>query len=358
MFCHIRIHINVFLILLLSGATVKPALSQVISPFNNKAVHDTLSSGNYSFIVAGHLHGASFSQSGFPAATLLANIDSINNLNALFFVSLGDLFLELNEENILRYKKSFFDKLKISFFNVVGNHDVRHELYEKHFGKTYYSFSLGKNTFIFLDTEMDDGSITGRQLEFFQNGINLLTGTDSITHFFIFSHRPVWAENNPRYENLFAGNTRTLIGKNNFETDIRPVLETLAKHKNIFWCSGSLAGSPVSFFYDKDPAGITFINTGIRDERKDGILLVRCDNGNVSFNTISLTGQALSPLENYSLDFWKKLSGTEPPPFNYRLVPYYVKLAIAHPYFWYGVFACFFMIAVVYGGVLAGWRKK
>ncbi|MBA3900311.1 MAG: metallophosphoesterase [Bacteroidetes bacterium] len=313
----------------------------ITSPFNNKALkNDSLKNG-VSFIVTGHLHGASSNISGFPASTLLANIDAINGLNADFLISLGDLFLDVNDYYVLNYQKSFFDKLSIPLFNSVGNHDLSGNLYEGYFGKTYFSFVYNDNLFIYLDTEKNDGSIKGEQMDLFNNAISKAQQNININNIFISSHRPVWAENNPRYSAFFKDNTQTQFGSNNFETAVLPQLKELSD-KSIYWFSGSMGGAtPVSFFYDKQAgSNITFINTAIRDLKRDAILEVRVQaNNEVIFKTVSLTGESLLDLADYNIEFWNNNLKSNVAPFNYRLIPYLTLQMIKHNYFWIGIFS-------------------
>ncbi|HRH37377.1 MAG TPA: hypothetical protein PK760_03470, partial [Flavobacteriales bacterium] len=59
------------------------------SPFNGLEVLPADSTGHYRIIIGGHFHGESTNRSGYPAATLLANIDTINSLGANLFLSTG-----------------------------------------------------------------------------------------------------------------------------------------------------------------------------------------------------------------------------------------------------------------------------
>ncbi len=199
--------------------------AQIVSPFNKLAINN--SEADYSFIVSGHFHGASTNASTFPASTLLANIDTLNSLKPSFFMSLGDMFIDVNETYYNHYHKSLFDKLKMPLFNAVGNHDVSNgNMYEKFFGKEYFSFVKGQEAFIILNTESNDGSIKGDQLAFLTE---VLESSASLKNIFIFSHRPVWTENNERYKKLFSGNTRTQLGQNNFMIRTLPQISRLFK---------------------------------------------------------------------------------------------------------------------------------
>lgn len=346
-----NIHKILFFLLLQSCGLLYGQLTSVF----NKASSHADSSGNFSFIVSGHFHGASSNQSTFPAATLLANIDTLNSLKPLFIVSLGDLFLDVNDAYIEHYQKSFFNKLNVPLYNAVGNHDLSNgNLYEKIYGDTYYKFSVNGNLFIVLNTEMNDGSIKGPQMEFFNEA---LKDNSQFRNIFIFSHRPVWAENNERYKKLFPGNTRTAIGSNNFDSEIKPLLSKLSQARNVFWMSGSLGGGPASFFYDKDPeTKITFMQTAIRDLPRDAVLQVNVNRGNVSFRGVSLTGQQLENIESYGLDYWNKTVVPETR-FNYRLLPYIAFQMVCHYYFWSGFFTSVIFLLII-SLIVKKWKRK
>lgn len=335
--------------------TIQSLLAQTISPFNKRPIADT--SVSYSFIVSGHFHGSSTSQSTFPAATLLASLDTINSLKASMLISLGDLFIDVNEMYINHYQKSLFDKLEMPIFNAVGNHDLsNNNYYEKVFGKTFFSFTNHSELFIVLNTEINDGSIKDEQLLFLKNTLNI-AHSGKIKNIFIFSHRPVWSENNSSYQDFFKGNTRTVFGENNFEDDIKPLLTELSKEKSIYWMSGSMADAPASFFYHKElETNITFIQTAIRDLPRDAVLQVNVDDGRVTFNGISLTGQALQPIESFNIDYWKKNVAIEEP-FNYRLLPFLTTKMISHYYFWIG-FTSSLLILLILRFLYSRWKKR
>jgi hypothetical protein len=319
----------------------KAADSQIISPFNSLEVKDT--SPVYSVIVSGHFHGASNNESTYPAATLLSNIDTINSLKSSFLISLGDMFIDVNEMYLKHYQKSLFNKLGIPLFNAVGNHDLSNgNLYEKKYGKTFFSFYKGSELYIVLNTEVNDGSIKNEQLSFFKDEMQKAI-QDSIKNIFIFSHRPIWAEQIKKYEKLFRDNTRSSFGKNNFSSVVFPILKNLSNKKNIYWISGSMGGGPASFFYDKDEdSHITFMQTAIRDLPRDAILLINLNNGAVCMKGISLTGESLLPVEKYDLSYWNKTILKERQ-FNYRLLPLYIKSMLLSIYFWVG-----FIVAIIF----------
>ncbi|MFP5470300.1 MAG: metallophosphoesterase family protein [Bacteroidia bacterium] len=295
------------------------------SPFNKLSVQ-IQDSSNFSFVVSGHFYGSSSNRSGFPASTLLANLDTLNSSNAAFIVCLGDLFMDVKND-IPNYKKSLFSKLSKPLFNVVGNHDLSANVYQENFGKTHFSFSTGENTFVFLDTEKDNGDIKNEQFDLLKNAVE-----SHAKNVFIFSHRTVWAEENKTLSELFKDNTRSRFG-NNFQKEILPLLETSRAH--VYWFSGSMGGgAKASFFYHPKSEKITYITTAIRDLPRDAVLNVNIQNGDVFFNTQSLTENEVLVLKEYNLDYWKTTKIQE---INYRLFPIYIKQLLFHKFFWIGL---------------------
>jgi hypothetical protein len=309
-----------------------------ISSFNNLKVNIEDTCNTYKILVTGHLHGSSNNKSGFPASTLLGNLDLINGGNYAFMVSLGDLFMN-PDTDIDNYYKSFFSKLSVPFFNAVGNHDVFGNKYKQHFGNTFFSFAKRTEIFIFLDTEINNGDIISEQLLFLKNE---LSSIDTINNIFIFMHRPLWAEEHPLMKNIFTDNTRSFL-KTNYNTTIHPLLISIPSNKNIFLFAGSMGNAPASFFYHKEN-NITYVATAIRDLPRDAFLEVILNNSYPDFNTITLTNNPVKPLFDYNLDYYNQNSKSTS--FNWRLLPLYIKNMLSNYHFWFGcaVTALFFLI--------------
>lgn len=305
------------------------------NPINEKEIQID-SSDNYSFFVSGHFHGSSQNTSGLPAVTVRKNIDQINQQQVNFMVCLGDLFMDIKND-IPAYKKHLIDRLKMPLYNVPGNHDKSGKIYEENFGKTFYYFKIRSELYVFLDTEMDDGNITGAQLSMMKEAVRDLRGIKNI---FVFAHRLIWAEEHPKMKHLFTDNTRS-NGGNNFRDEILPLLEKTGK--NCFIMGGSLGNSPSPFFYFNDQK-ITYIATAIRDTPKDAFLLVEINNGKVNFSAFPL----VMPVEYYDLKYYNN-SVKPAPGFNWRLVPLYIKTMLTHRYFWYGILMIFIPLISLWG---------
>jgi hypothetical protein len=309
----------------------------ITSPFNHVDLESD-STNNYSFIVTGHFYGNQSNQTGYPCNTLLAHIDWMNQSEAKAVFCLGDLFGNVATD-IEKYEQSFFTKLDKPLFNAVGNHDLKNDIYQTHFGETFYYFEINNDLHIVLDTELDNGNIEGKQTQMLKEALKEVN-SKQINNVFIYAHRTLWAKHFDELNGLFKDNTQSVLG-NNFKSEVLPILNEIKKQSKVYWFSGSIGGdAPASFFYfPKDD--VTFIGTAIRGLPRDAVLMVEVLNGVVNFKTVSLTNQTLKKLQDYNVDFWQNNNGEQP--FNYRLIPLYVKQVLLSKYFWYGFFFCLFI---------------
>lgn len=299
--------------------------------------------GGFSFMVGGHFYGAGSNKSGYPAATLLANLDSINNSNIDFLVSLGDLFSNIDSD-LRTYKTGFFSKLKMPIFNAVGNHDLfNEELYEKEYGQTFFSFEIGENLFLVLDTEMNGGNIEDEQLKLF----NLFES--KVKNIFIFSHNAVWMQQFPEIEELFPGLSKPLVST--FNKNIKPILE--ASSANIYWLSGSMGAYANESFFYKNEKNVHYILSAIRDKKSDGLLKVYVkDDNSVAFETMSLTEKKTINLEKMDIDYWKGLKGNIE--FGWPVIKFQIWRTVSHNFFWIGGFsflATYFLSRAIIRGI-------
>lgn len=303
------------------------------SPFNGRTVVPPDSAGNYRLLIGGHFHGASSNASGYPAATLLANIDRVNATNANALLSTGDLFLRPDRDSA-RYAGSLFRELTIPLFNAPGNHDLEGTAYPA--GRVMpVEFSMGQDRVVLLDTERDDSRVKGDQLDLLNRLADRAAATPG-THTFIISHRPIWAEGDARYSDLFEGNTRALFDPG-FQEDVLPILRRMAKHGEVYWISGSMAGTaPASIFFQPEEKGITYIQSAIRDELRDALLIADVSPNAVRWSAMSLSGQVLRPVETYDAQWWRKNQGRVQE-FHWRRIPYLIKKNVIHPAFSYGL---------------------
>jgi len=317
--CTVKI-IIVFLVFLFGKTSILPFFcyaKEIKSSFNGLVLDLNKKVGDYSFFVAAHLTGSSYTRSTsvFPSSSAIASIGMINSSGVDFFVSLGDIYGRPSLLNIQNFNKSFASKINMPFFNSPGNHEMENRaLYEYYYGKeTYFDFIYGQEAFIFLDTDLDKG-IEGEQLKYFQRILHDYTKDPSIKNVFIFGHELLWSAYNVNFQFIFSfliTKRHYPLTSGNFKCEIEPYLINLSqKGKDIYWFSGDGGGAfPCVFFYAKDPHhNIRYIATGIQDNINDAIIKVNINkSGEVTMEPISLTGKKLLPIESYSLNYWENL---------------------------------------------------
>lgn len=313
------------------------------SPYNGLPLVPPDSVGNYRLIISGHFHGASSSASGYPAATLLARIDAINALQANALLSTGDLFLNPDRDSA-RFAEALFQRLTVPLYNAPGNHDREGNA----FGGTAFPFilQLGRDRIILLDTERDNSDIRGDQLAALEAAAKD-SETGALGRVFIITHRPVWAEADPTYGPLFHGNTRSLSGCN-YEKDVWPLVQRMATRSAVVWASGSMAGgAPASVFFQPHVKNVTFIQSAIRDELRDALLVADVSEGDISWSLVSLTGQPTMPVEELTATWWKQHRARGTPEFNWRLLPYFITSTVTHRAFGWGAGAMVFLLLLL-----------
>lgn len=329
------------LILLVFGLLSAGAVHAQRSPFNGLDVFPADSAGHYRILIGGHFHGESTNRSGYPAATLLANLDTINHLGAHLFLSTGDLFMD-PVKDLPRYQRSLFSKLRMPFFNAPGNHDgADQHAYIRDSPEVGYADTVPSgNDFLvrftktakvmILNSEHADGSLDGEAMSELRQ-----IAESRVSTVFIISHRPIWAEDDPQYSSLFKDNTRSTFGTN-FKKDVYPLLERIAQHAHVYWISGSLGGqAPSSIFFQRHAPNITFIQCAIRDEPRDALLIADVYPDTVKWSALSLTGQPVRDPTTYDAAWWRARVGKDEG-INWRLLPYRVKSTVLHRAFWWG----------------------
>lgn len=322
-----------FTIAILCCATgVLSGAQPIVSPITKDTVQVPDSVPSYRFMVSGHWYGASTSRSGFPASTVLGNIDRFNATGAAFFLLTGDIFQNTKSDQA-RYLPSLYDHLDIPLFNAVGNHDLDGGFYPGLFGKTWMQWDVRGDRFIILDTEEDDSSIQGEQLGMIEQAADD-AAAGKLRHVFITSHRPVWAESG-HYKFLFPGNTKSVTG-NNYERDVLPLLKRMAEHVPVHWMAGSMGGTaPASILFETPEPNIHYVMSAIRDETRDAVLLAEVSADSVRWEAISLTGKHIEPVATYTAEWWREHLAN-PEGFEWRLLPYHIKSTLLHRNFWIG----------------------
>jgi hypothetical protein len=359
------------------------AAASDLPTLNRMAFPDLPADKSYSYIVIGHGYGRSVSLHNMPhqlpAASLLANIDKLKDLNADFVVMLGDVYWRMETPWVTAFQKQIMDRIGIPFINAVGNHDITRysaagkvvldaNVYKERFGDTYFSFRAGSDFHIVVDTVTGGRSIQGAQKKFLEAKIAAAAANPDVRNVMFWSHHLVWTQIDPNYAEL-----KGMPGNWNFKSEIYPLIQDLAKTKNVYWGSGNFGEPPnISLFYDRrQQENLTVFATGLGDTRHDLVLHVTVSNdAKVSIKPISLTGDALPAIEKFDVaankkiaDQWYALNWNflverpRPNPPNLREK---FELVFSVRYFWHGIFAAssFWIGVLLTGAVLIFVRRR
>ncbi|MEO8066896.1 MAG: metallophosphoesterase [Flavobacteriales bacterium] len=328
---------------MLAVSALRVCAQPVVSPITKEALLVPDSLPTYKFLVSGHWYGAGTSRSGFPASTVLGNIERFNATGASFFLLTGDIFQNTKSDQA-RYAPSLYERLRIPLFNAVGNHDLDGGFYPGLFGSTHMQWDVRTDRFIILDTERDDSNISGDQLQMLETAAGDVEA-GKVKRVFITSHRPIWSESGT-YSSLFPGNTKSLTGSN-YGADVLPLLQRMLKHAEVYWIAGSMGGAaPASILYETPEPGLHYVMSAVRDEARDAVLLAEVSADSVHWEAISLTGKWIGPIEQYNAQWWRGHLA-HPEGFEWKLLPYYFTSTITHRAFWIGVLTTLALMGTV-----------
>lgn len=323
--------------------------------FNHKTIESTETTIPYSFFVGGHLYG-SHNASIYPASSLLANIETLNKQDTLFFISLGDIIKKGEETYLNTFQHSFGEAISIPIFNSVGNHDLPFYQSELNTKKLplFYAFQYQQSAFIFLDSITENGNIMGKQKEFLFSILDEIKQKNEIEHIFILSHYLIWANTDNIHKNAYLhANSISKYNQTNFSTDILPHLKQEFSDKQIYLLAGDVGTEwsyPLYFHKEKN---IHFIATGIGDTPVDKILKFSIHSKEVDIDVISLTEEKTFPIETYT-DPYNHQWYTE------KTLLEKIKNIMLHKYFLLGLFTSvpFSYFFYRYGQYRMALRKK
>jgi hypothetical protein len=329
---------------------------ETLSPVNGRRLEPLQASISYSFLMGGHLYGAPLSHSIFPAATVLGSIDQINATGAAFFVALGDGYRVPSPLHIQNFRRAFIQKLSLPAFIAVGNHEspdaTSRALYEGAFGETFYRFRYGHEIYVILDSELSGGRIEGDQLQFLATLVQNVVGDPTIRSVFLFSHRLIWAVDDPYFQPVFDQlNSSEGYDTGSYSRDVAPLVRKVAYQKDVYWCSGDIGVQHSLFFDSTHTEGVTYVATGIADTDRDALVHVRIagDSREVGFSPVYLGSHRSDPLSGLDIEYWSTMN----PPARSRLAKLWARLWVAgsHRYYLLGVVTSATVLALA-----AWWR--
>jgi hypothetical protein len=263
--------------------------------------------------VCGHLYGhPSRERSVHPAASFLAALDEIRTLQPRFLVSAGDMIEETTSLQIQVLRESVLESLDFPVFNAVGNHDLTDRAaYQAQFGRTFFAFDYGSESYVILDSELSAGRIEGEQKEFLLAKLEEAGRRSEIANVFVFSHKLVWVRSTPAFRVVaeHVNSLESYADGTHFATEIEPGLRALAARKPVYWISGDIGtGASLPLFFHRDPRSpITYAATGIAETAGDAILRVRVGaDATVSLEAMELATWKSLPVSEFGIERWER----------------------------------------------------
>lgn len=262
---------------------------------------------DYSFFVAGHVYG----YPGEPQDNIgvhppfKENLGLIKNDTSIAFgVFTGDIVYNgaLEKEwDELDVDITTMDK---PVYFAPGNHDIanskKRAVFERRYGPSYRSFMHNKDLFIILDPNLNKWNISGDQLTWLQNEIQIKAKTSR--NIFVFFHQLLWWSKENQYKGYAPNSPSGRAEEINFFTEVYPLFEALENEVVMF--AGDTGVYEQGFMYFKTQ-NITLIASGMGGREQDNFVITRINkDGSLHFHLISLNGEttdALGKLEDYVL---------------------------------------------------------
>ena len=181
----------------------------------------------------------------------------------------GDLALNSFEnETILNILDDTFDLKNEKTLFSIGNHDETSDaIFSEVTNRNKYNlYQTDDISFVTVDTQDDNCSITGAQRAFFQEVMDTVTTKNIV----VLSHKLIFMDQHPILDQFIdaisngpKGNCSYCLNPNNFRTDVYPILvQAKDRGKEVFWISGDLGKKTPSFEF-RDENGIQFLANGL-----------------------------------------------------------------------------------------------
>lgn len=292
-------------------------------PANSEAALPSATSEEviYSFFVAGHTYGEPGVNNEGVHPPLESWFPEVNSRNLDFGVFTGDIVRTSTAADWDEIDADLSELTPRVYF-AVGNHDMgNRELVVSRYGPTYHSFKHKGDLFIFLDSELDPGNISGEQLAFLKETLR----SAEARNVFVFLHMLVWVREGTPYYELKGGlnNQKRYDFRSNFWSEVEPLLREL--DSEVYVTAGDVGVSwAMPLFYDHYE-NIHLIASGMGGSEEENFLLFHVEPGDVQVEVQRLDGRPLNlgSLEAYNLAHYTGETGPatreEMLPLNYQL---------------------------------------
>ncbi len=190
-------------------------------------------------ILAGHTYGHPSDNNLGTYPKFIKEIKKRNYKQSDIIVLLGDLVRNSNLFNLNKVNNEFRETFN-KIYALPGNHDVelgasenlKRNLFISIFDELPKYFRINNTLFVLLDTTYLPGSITKKQLIFFDE---LIKREKNLDNLFILTHHAIWSHHVER--KVISGAGKKFFEKNNF-LELKKITEGMNKETQVYFISG------------------------------------------------------------------------------------------------------------------------
>lgn len=248
----------------------------------------------YSFLVAGHAYGAHGGTNVGLLPRFLAAVEREPGFD--FVVLTGDFVRDGTEEQYAAVLGELRG-LGRPFYLVLGNHDAGprgnatlRELY----GETWYSFAIGADLFVSLDSQRRPYGFDQEQVAFLEERL----AATSWRNVFVFCHEVLWL-GSERYDGLQANfGDDPAYRDTHFWPEVYPLFERFPDQE-LHVLAGDVGGHPGAMpaFFDR-VGNVTLVASGMGEVEDENVLRVEVAGGEVTMTVVPLQeGKPIRPVE-------------------------------------------------------------
>ena len=248
----------------------------------------------YSFLVAGHAYGAHGGTNVGLLPRFLAAAEKEPPFD--FVVLTGDFVREGTEEHYAAVLGQLRG-LGRPFYLVLGNHDAGPRgsaTLQERYGGTWYSFAVGADLFVSLDSQRPPHAFDPEQMAFLEERL----GERSWRNVFVFFHEVLWLGSD-RYDGLRANfGDDPAYRDTRFWPEVYPLFERFPEPE-IHVVAGDVGGRPGAMpaFFDR-VGNVTLVASGMGEVEDENVLRVGVAGGKVTMTVVPLQeGKPIRPVE-------------------------------------------------------------
>jgi 3',5'-cyclic AMP phosphodiesterase CpdA len=248
---------------------------------------------DYSFLVAGHAYGA---HGGTNVGLLPRFLAAVEDEPPFDFVVLtGDFVRDGTEEHYAAVLGEL-GGLGKPFYLVLGNHDAGARgtaTLQERYGGTWYSFAVGPDLFVSLDSQRPPRAFDHEQLAFLEERL----GEKDWRNVFVFFHEVLWL-GSERYDGLQANfGDDPAYRDTRFWPEVYPLFQRFPGPE-FYVLAGDVGGRPGAMpaFFDR-VGNVTLVASGMGEVEDENFLRVQVG-GKVTMTVVPLQeGKPVRPVE-------------------------------------------------------------